>query len=91
MLESLAMPLLTRGRLSVQPVDPIAYEGICAMGDQGDFGNLGSSAQTKKAIKRKAPSADVEAKSSDDRSLPRHSETQSTGTKRRLRSNTKQL
>lgn len=83
------MPLLTRGRLSVQPVDPRAFDGIRAMGDQGDFEKLTNTPQTKSGTKRKAPSASLEAKSTDSASTADHSEARSAGVKRQLRSSVK--
>jgi hypothetical protein len=47
------MALLSRGRLSVQPVSDQAYEAIVKLGEQGDFDEL--LASKKKAAKPKKP------------------------------------
>jgi len=48
------MPLLTRGRLSVQPVPEAAYEGVAELGRRGGWEELmGSAGAAKKAKKAK--------------------------------------
>lgn len=47
------MPLLSRGRLSVQPVSTKAYEAICLLGEKGEFEELSASTQPKKSATKK--------------------------------------
>lgn len=47
-LESKEMPLLTRGRLSVQPVPPLAYDAICLLGEKGGHEHLLAAASSAK-------------------------------------------
>lgn len=64
------MPLLTQGRLSVQPVSELAFQAVVELGEKGGWEEVGMQKKAapktekaqggKKATKRKAADADTE-------------------------------
>lgn len=70
------MPLLTQGRLSVQPVSELAFQGIRKLGENGGWenGNVPKTSAPKtekkkvgkRGSKRKADDADTEEELGDD-------------------------
>jgi hypothetical protein len=64
------MALLSRGRLSVQPVSETAYEAIVKLGEQGDFDQLLKIKRPVKPRKRKSEAVEDPVEEDDEVAEP---------------------